>query len=460
MIAEEEKTMEETFDAIIIGFGKAGKTLAGALSKKGQKVALIEEDPLMYGGTCINVGCIPSKRLVLEAAEAPRDDYEAAKEHYRKAIAGKDELTGKLRGKNKDKLLLSGAELINGTASFLSDHLIQVEHEGKKRRLTAEKIFINTGSTSFLPDIKGLKDSQGVYTSNGLLNLTELPRRLLILGGGYIGLEFASMYANFGSQVEVIIDSPAFLKNEDDDIASAIKDNLEKQGIVFHFSTKTLEVSNKEKQVVLHYQQGESQGDFVGDALLVATGRLPNISALQLNNTHIKLNPRGAIAVDEHLQTSVPGVYALGDVNGGPQHTYVSLDDSRIILSALYGDGSYTLKERANVPYSVFLDTPLGRVGLTEKQAKEKGEDVIVSTLPVASIPKAQVYKKPQGLFKAVIRKSDHAILGVSLLGAEAFEIINIVKLAMDNGLKAEALAKMVYTHPTMAEAFNDLFAV
>lgn len=192
----------------------------------------------------------------------------------------------------------------------------------------------------------------------------------------------------------------------------------------------------------------------------MATGRVPNIKSLNLDKAGVTLTPRGAIAVDDHLKTNVQGIFALGDVNGGPQHTYVSLDDSRIIMSGLYGDGSYSRKERQNVPYSVFLDTPLARVNLSEAEAMARGEDIIIRTLPVASIPKANVLRKPQGLYRAIISRKDHTILGVALLGAESYEVINIVKMAMDVGLKSDDLARMVFTHPTMAEALNDLFAL
>jgi pyruvate/2-oxoglutarate dehydrogenase complex dihydrolipoamide dehydrogenase (E3) component len=440
---------------IIIGFGKAGKTLGGFLASKGEEVTLIERDPAMYGGTCINVGCIPSKSLINSASISSSHQ----EKHYEEAIEEKRRLTSFLREKNKSKLVSSGVYLVDGEASFLSDHVVVVKTKDGNLTLEGERIFINTGSASRLPPIPGLTLSSKVLTSTSLMELTTLPKRLLIIGGGYIGLEFASMYAAFGSEVTVLEGGTTFLGNEDEDVANAIKNNLLSQGIKFIYGVRIKEVKENKDSVVVSYSLADKDIKIEGEALLVATGRVPNVSPLHLENTNIALTERGAIKVNEKLETSVPNVYALGDVNGGRQHTYVSLDDFRVIKSTLYGDGSYTTNNRVNVPYSVFLATPLARVGLSEKEAKAKGIDYKVNVIPTASIPKAQVLKKTQGLLKAIVDKKSNEILGVALLAPESYEVINIVKLAMDHHLPSTSLRDMVFTHPTMAESLNDLFA-
>ena len=388
------------YDAVIIGFGKGGKTMAGALGAAGKKVALIEKSDRMYGGTCINVGCIPTKSLVYRAglAAAKGGSFEEKAAAYKAAMEQKEDLTARLRGKNYQKLDSNpNITVIDGTASFQSPHVVEVEKDGRTFQVEGEQIFINTGSSAFIPPIEGLKGNPYVYTSEGLLNLTELPSRLVIIGGGYIGVEFSSIYASFGSKVTI---------------------------------------------------------------LLVATGRRPNTAGLNLEAAGVEIGPRGGIVTDDSLTTTAPHIYAMGDVRGGLQFTYISLDDFRIVKSKVLGDGSYTLKERGAVPYSVFLIPPFSRVGLSEKEAVEKGYKVKVARLAAAAIPKAQVLEQPAGLLKAVIDEETGLILGAHLFCQESYEMINMIKLAMDAKVPYQVLRDTIYTHPTMSEAFNDLFAV
>lgn len=287
------------------------------------------------------------------------------------------------------------------------------------------------------------------------MELDELPNRLAIIGGGYIGMEFAAMYANFGSQVTVLQDGETLLPREDEDIADEIRKNQEALGISFQLGAKIRKVAGGE----IHYEQGGVQRRLEADAILVATGRRPNVDGLNLQAAGIETTPRGAIATDELLRTSAPGVWAMGDVTGGLQFTYVSLDDFRIVFSQLDGaprDG----RSRINVPYSVFLDPAYARVGLNEREARQAGYHVKIAKLPAAAIPKAQVLKNPAGLLKAVIDADAGKILGAMLICEEAFEMINTVKLAIDAGLPYTVLRDQIYTHPTMTEAFNDLFNV
>lgn len=450
------------FDAIVIGFGKGGKTLSGALAAAGKQVAIIERSDRMYGGTCINAGCIPTKSFVHSAAlsAAQGGGFAEKAACYRDAVAEKERLTGMLRQKNFDKLDGNpDVTVLTGAASFVDAHRVAVKGAGIDEILEGDTVFINTGAQAFIPPIPGLQESKHVYVSETLLSLAELPQRLVILGGGYIGMEFASFYTNFGSKVTVIQDGAVFLPREDADIAAAVLESLRARGVEVLFSAKTESVADRDAHAVLSVRTGDTLREIEADAVLVATGRRPNVSGLNLEAAGVALTPRGAVQADEHLRTSVPHIYAMGDVVGGLQFTYISLDDFRIVQSALLGDGSRTTQNRGAVPYSVFLDPPFSRVGLSEKEAREQGYRIQLATLPAAAIPKAQVLRKPDGLLKAVINADNGQILGAHLFCEESHEIINILKLAIDAKIPYTVLRDNIYTHPTMGEALNDLFA-
>lgn len=451
------------YDAVIIGFGKGGKTMAGALGAAGKKVALIEKSDRMYGGTCINVGCIPTKSLVYRAglAAAKGGSFEEKAAAYKAAMEQKEDLTARLRGKNYQKLDSNpNITVIDGTASFQSPHVVEVEKDGKTFQVEGEQIFINTGSSAFIPPIEGLKGNPYVYTSEGLLNLTELPSRLVIIGGGYIGVEFSSIYASFGSKVTILQDGDIFLPREDEEIAGAVRESLESRGIRVMTGVKVKALEQAGGRALVAVDNGKEVQKLEAEAVLVATGRRPNTAGLNLEAAGVEIGPRGGIVTDDSLTTTAPHIYAMGDVRGGLQFTYISLDDFRIVKSKVLGDGSYTLKERGAVPYSVFLIPPFSRVGLSEKEAVEKGYKVKVARLAAAAIPKTQVLEQPAGLLKAVIDEETGLILGAHLFCQESYEMINMIKLAMDAKVPYQVLRDTIYTHPTMSEAFNDLFAV
>ena len=451
------------YDAVIIGFGKGGKTMVGALGAAGKKVALIEKSDRMYGGTCINLGCIPTKSLVYRAglAAAKGGSFEEKAAAYKAAMEQKEDLTARLRGKNYQKLDSNpNITVIDGTASFQSPHVVEVEKDGKTFQVEGEQIFINTGSSAFIPPIEGLKGNPYVYTSEGLLNLTELPSRLVIIGGGYIGVEFSSIYASFGSKVTILQDGDIFLPREDEEIAGAVRESLESRGIRVMTGVKVKALEQAEGKALVAVDNGKEVQKLEAEAVLVATGRRPNTAGLNLEAAGVEIGPRGGIVTDDSLTTTAPHIYAMGDVRGGLQFTYISLDDFRIVKSKVLGDGSYTLKERGAVPYSVFLIPPFSRVGLSEKEAVEKGYKVKVVRLAASAIPKAQVLEQPAGLLKAVIDEETGLILGAHLFCQESYEMINMIKLAMDAKVPYQVLRDTIYTHPTMSEAFNDLFAV
>jgi pyruvate/2-oxoglutarate dehydrogenase complex dihydrolipoamide dehydrogenase (E3) component len=448
------------YDAIVIGFGKGGKTLTGAMAKMGMSVAIIEKSEMMYGGTCINVGCIPSKSLVTSAAESalrPDAPFEEKAQKYAAAVAEKRRVTGFLRGKNYSKLAdLPSVDVILGEAGFISPTAVSVKTADGIIELEADKLFINTGAEPIIKDIPGLAGNPKVYTSEALMDEDTLPARLTLIGAGYIGMEFASMYTNFGSAVTVLQDGDRFLPKEDEDIAAAIHDIMEKRGVKFVTGAKIKELRGGD----VVYEKDGAEVVLPGDAVLLATGRRANTASLNCAAAGVELTPRGAVQVDEYLRTTAPNIWAMGDVAGGLQFTYVSLDDYRIVLSQLNGHGERTSKNRGSVPYSVFMDTPLSRVGITERDAAEKGLPYRVLKMPAAAVPKAQVLRKTDGMLKAVVNTETGRILGVSLLCAESYEMINTVKLAMDMDAPYTVLRDQIFTHPTMSEALNDLFSL
>ena len=447
------------YDAMIIGFGKGGKTLAATLGNAGKKTALIEKSSLMYGGTCINAGCIPTKFLSSKAKNAKFAQDRST--YYKKSISEELALTRKLRDKNLSKVeSVPNVTVITGTAKLLSNTEVEVTTETDTEILTAEQIFLNTGSVPFVPPIDGIKDNPFVVTSEGLLKLTKLPEQLVIIGGGYIGVEFASMYADFGSKVTVVQNDIRFLPREDEDIASAVLESLRGRGVELLTDTDVKSVVAKGDRAVVTVTVGGTTREVEANTVLVATGRRPNTENLGLESAGVKLNERGGIVTDEHLKTTAPNIYGMGDVVGGLQFTYISLDDYRIVRSAVLDDGSYTTDKRGAVPYSVFLNPPFSRVGMSEQEATENGYSVKVAKLSASAIPKALVVEQPSGILKAVIDEKTGLILGAHLFCEESHEMINTIKLAMNAKLPYTALRDMIFTHPTMSEALNDLFNV
>lgn len=449
--------MDQKFDTIVIGFGKAGKTLAAKLAKQGEKVALIEKDARMYGGTCINVGCIPSKRLVLEAERAPAHDFEVQSEYYHVAVQEKKKLTTALRMANYNKLIDAGVQVINGTASFLDGKTIGVKGaHGTMQTLSASKLIINTGGRPIIPAIPGVENNRLVFTSETMMENETLPLRLTIIGGGYIGLEFASMYARFGSKVTILQHSSVFLPKEDRDIAEAVENVLKSYGVSVITGADLKEI----REGTAVYTKNGEEDTLDGDAILLATGRGPNTEGLHAERAGVELTKRGAVVTDKHLRTTAENIWAAGDVCGNLQFTYISLDDSRIILSDMQGDGSRTTENRGAFAYSVFMEPSFSRAGLSEKEAADKGLNYRVVRMNTDMIPKAKVLRKTTGMLKAVIDKDSGKIFGAALFCPESYEIINMVKLAMDHDLDYTVLRDFIYTHPTMSEGLNDLFAL
>lgn len=453
----------KTYDAIILGFGKAGKTLASEMAARGWQVAMVERSERMYGGTCINIGCIPTKALIHKAnlmAESHPVSRARQQEFYRQAIASKDGLVASLRDKNYHKLADNALiEVLTGEGSFVSDHVVAVRTAEGVRQIAGRHIVINTGAETFIPPIEGLAASRRTYTSATIMDLRELPARLVVVGGGYIGLEFAAMYASFGSKVTVVEGLQEFIPREDRDIADAVRRVLENKGIELHLGTKVLSIADTEQGVRVTVAGTGREQAVEADAVLLAAGRRPATQGLRLEAAGVATDGRGAVKVDEHLRTSVPHIYAAGDVTGGLQFTYISLDDYRIIRDDLFGDGARTTLNRGPVPYTVYIDPQLSHVGLHESEAVAQGLDVRVNRIDVATIPRARTLGPAVGLLKAVVDRKTDLVLGCTLFGADSGEVINTAALAMRHGVTARELSGAIYTHPSMSESFNDLFA-
>ncbi|WP_438834920.1 FAD-containing oxidoreductase [Streptococcus pluranimalium] len=433
------------YDLIIIGFGKAGKTLAGKMASLGKKVALIEKDKKMYGGTCINIGCIPTKTLIHAAEEGLS---------FHEIMELKETVVSRLNGKNKNVLTGAGVYLYDARAYFTGNKTIEIEQGSDRDTLTAETIVINTGAVSNAFPIPGLLDSKNVVDSTGIQNLEKTPEKLAVIGGGNIGLEFANLYANLGSQVVVYESSPKILGRYEPEAAKLAQEYMEEDGVSFRVGASVESLSNDGEAVVI---TADGQSDSY-DVVLYALGRKPATEDLGLENTDIKVTDRGAIEVNDYLESSVPGVYAVGDVNGGLQFTYTSLDDFRIVFGQLTGNSDYKRSDRINVPNTLFIKPALAQVGMTEAQAKESGLPYKANSLPVAGMPRGHVNNDLRGLYKVVVNTETNEILGATLFGTNSEEIINLIKLAMDNKVPYTYIKNQVFTHPTMAENLNDIF--
>ncbi len=452
------------YDAIIIGFGKGGKKLAAELAGRNWKVAIVERSPHMYGGTCVNVGCIPTKSLIHESEYAEKrfyNDYPNQSKLYAQAVGRKNKLVSFLREKNYENVKNNpNITLYDGTASFLSGDTVKVTSDKEETVLKGKEIFINTGATPVLPAIEGIADSKYVYTSETLLGLDKLPAQLLIIGGGAIGLEFATMYAGFGSQVTLLEAGNRFLSKVDRDIAASMLESLERKGIQVRLNARIQSAYDTAEGITLTYTDSSDGTPYYlkGDALLLATGRKPMIEALNLQKAGVLVNGQGAVVVNEQLQTTAPHIWALGDVRGCEQFDYLSIDDFRIIRNQLFGDKKRNLNDRHPIPFAIFTDPPLAHIGLTEEEAVKQGHPIQVARIPAAIVPRARTLHNMDGMLKAVINSHTGRIIGCTLLCVDAPEVINTVALAMKAGLHYSFLRDFIFTHPSMNEGLNELF--
>lgn len=449
------KTMKRHYEHLIIGFGKGGKTLAGYLAKHNKDVALIEQSNKMYGGSCINIACIPTKSLISSAENSLP---------YDKAFLRKNEITSFLRTKNFENIdNLPLATVITGKASFISPHEVRVKLSPDDEEITvsATNIVINTGSKPFVPPIPGIQSSKRVFTSTSLMEQSVLLKKLVIIGAGFIGLEFADMYAKFGADVTLLDQDETFLAKEDTDIAEEIFKVLTTKKIKIINGASVQNITDTSNMVAVQYSGKDGRKyEVEASAVLVATGRQPDTEGLNLAAAGVQTDKRGYVQVDDSLKTNVPNIWALGDINGGPQFTYISLDDFRIIRDQLF-DGPYTSRsERKLFANSVFITPQLAHIGLREKEAVEKGYKVKVAKLPATAIPRARILNNTNGLLKTVVDLETNKILGCTLFCMDANEMINTIQMAMNAGLDYRKVRDSIFTHPSMTEAFNDLYAL
>lgn len=463
------------FDDIIIGGGKAGKTLAPALVADGRKTALVERSLNMIGGGCINIACIPTKTMVASAnvantvrnsavygvkANAPTVDLAEVIRRKQMVVEGMREMNFH----NLETAL--GHELMIGTGRFVAPKTIEVTTAlDTTRVLTAERLFINTGTRPLIPSVPGLTET-GFLTSESIMELEYLPEHLIVLGSGYIGLEFAQMFRRFGCRVTVIGQNDQILSQQDPDMAIclqqrfaiAVQTLLERDGIEFLLKTKVLRVDRTGNQTILQIQVADRQMSLQGSHLLVAVGRAPNTDSLNLAAAGVATDTRGFIQVNDRLETNIPGIWALGDINGGSQYTHVSLDDYRIIKANLIDGGNRSTRNRL-VPSCLFIDPELAHVGLTETEAQQQGYAIRVAKLDASAVPRAKTLGQTDGLLKAIVDTETGRILGCSLLCHAAGEVISTVQMVMQAQMPYTVLRDGVLTHPTMTEGLNMLFS-
>lgn len=443
------------YDAVIVGSGQGGNPLAFRLADLGWSVALIEEKNL--GGTCINVGCTPTKTMVHRAQVAhyarngSRWGINAASVSVdlAKIVAQKDEVVLSFRGGQQRRVdERKNLRLYRGHARFVGPHQLKIGDD----LLESKKIFIDVGGRPSIPDIPGLRDVS-FLTNESLMQLTSVPEHLLILGGGYIGLEFGQMFRRYGSRVTVIHQGPQIVPREDPEIAAELQKALDVEGMQFVLNARTEEARQKGAGIALAYKTPAGASTVAGSHLLVATGRIPNTDDLGLDKAGIALNKDGSIKVNNQLETSVPGVWALGDCKGGPAFTHISYNDFQIVYGNLVEGKNLSIENRI-VPYCVFTDPQLGGVGLTEKEARAKGYKLKIGRCPMTYVARAIERGETAGLMKIVVDASNDRILGASILASEGGELVQILGALMLAKQPYTLLKGAVYIHPTLAEGF------
>lgn len=453
------------YDAIIIGAGQAGGPLATALGEAGYKTAIIER--IHPGGTCINEGCTPTKTMVASARVAyltrraadygvqtgPIDvDMTVVRKRKR-------DIVDSFRGGSENRLKNSkNVDLLMGQASFIGPKTVEVHlNDGTLQQLNAEKIFINAGERPVSPKLEGVEQVP-TLNSTTIMELDRVPEHLLVMGGGYVGLEFGQMFRRFGSQVTIVQRGKQLLNREDADVAEEVAKILREDGIEVLLQTAAVRVqqaADGKIQLTVRTQEGERV--LTGSHLLLAAGRAPNTDVLNLDATGVQMDKRGYIPTNDTLETNVPGIYALGDVKGPPAFTHISYDDYRIIRTNLIEHGHASIKNRL-VPYTVFIDPQLGRVGLNETEAREQGRTIKIAKMPMSYVARALEVAEDRGFMKVIVDADTQQILGCAILGIEGGEIMSMLQIAIMGNLPYPVLQEAVFAHPTLAESLNNLF--
>jgi len=453
----------EHFEMLILGSGEGGKFLAWHMAKSGHRSAVVERK--LIGGSCPNTNCLPSKNEIWSAKVADLVHHAdrfgmvtgSPVIDMKRVLARKRDMVDGLIAMHLENYKASGADLIMGTARFIAPKTIEVSlNDGGTRVLTGDRVVLNLGTHATMPDISGLV-AAGPLTNVEALELDRLPDHLIVLGGGYVGLELAQAYRRFGSRVSILEAGPQLAGREDSDVAAAILEMLRDEGIVVHLGVKVLHVQGRSGETVSLQFRTASDQTIEGSDILVAAGRTPNTDGIGLDLAGVALDARGYVAVNDRLETSAPDVWAIGECAGSPQFTHVSFDDFRIIRANL-ASGDRTRRDRL-VPYCMFTDPPLARVGLSEGEAQRQGIAVRVAKLPVVAVLRSRTISETRGFAKALVEAGGDRILGFTMIGAEAGEVMAVVQTAMLAGMPYTGLRDAIIAHPTMAEGLGALFS-
>jgi pyruvate/2-oxoglutarate dehydrogenase complex dihydrolipoamide dehydrogenase (E3) component len=454
----------ERYEMLVLGSGAGGKLLAWHMAKSGHRTAVVERK--LIGGSCPNTNCLPSKNEIWSAKVADLIHHAdrfgmvtgPVTTDMKRVLARKRDMVDGLIALHLDLYKASGAELIMGTGRFTAPKIIEVSlNDGGTRVLTGDRVVLNLGTHATIPDIPGLAAAKPL-TNVEALELDRLPDHLVVIGGGYVGLELAQAYRRFGSRVTIIEPGSQLASREDPDFAAAMLEMLRDEGIAVHLGAKVLRVRGRSGQTVnlqLHTPSGDQTIE--GSDILVAAGRTPNATGIGLELADVALDAHGYIAVNDRLQTSAREVWAVGECAGSPQFTHVSEDDFRIIRDNLAG-GDRTTRNRL-VPYCMFTDPPLARVGLSETEAQRQGIAVRVAKLPIVAVLRTRATSETRGFMKALVAADGDRILGFTMLGADAGEVMAVVQTAMLAGMPYTGLRDAILAHPTMAEGLGGLFS-
>ena len=457
-------TGPDQYQAIVIGSGQGGTPLCRALAESGLRTALIERTHI--GGTCINEGCTPTKTMVASGRVAylarRGKDYGVNTSDIRidmqRVRQRKRDIVDSFRNGSHARLeKTANLDLIFGEASFTGPKTLSVRmKDGTQRAIAADRIFINAGARSSVPKLEGLRDIT-FLDSTSIMELDCVPEHLLVLGGGYIGLEFGQLFRRFGSRVTIVQSRAQLLGEEDADVAEAVGTILKEDGIAVLLNARAQAVAQSGANIQLTALCGEELHQLQGSHILMATGRTPNSDSLNVSAAGIATDERGFIKVNEKLETNVQGVYALGDIKGGPAFTHISYDDFRILRTNLFENGSATIENRM-VPYTVFIDPQLGRIGLSESQARGQKKKYRLAKMPMSYVARALEVDETRGFMKAIVDSETDQILGAAVLGIEGGEIMAMLQLAMMGRLPFTTLREGIFAHPTLAESLNNLF--
>ncbi len=453
------------YDVIIIGAGQSGGPLATAMGQVGHKTALIEREHV--GGTCINEGCTPTKTMVASARVAYLARRAADYGVHTGPISidmtvvrkRKRDIVESFRGGSQSRLEHSkDVDLLMGEAAFVGPKTVEVHfNSGEVRQLSADTILINAGERPARPSLPGVEQVP-TLNSTTIMELDSVPEHLLVLGGGYIGLEFGQMFRRFGSNVTIVQRGKQLLAREDSDVAEEVAKILREDGVEILLETAARRVApSANGKIELTVRTPEGERTVTGSHLLLATGRTPNTDKLNLDATGVAIDKRGYIMVNDMLETNVPGIYALGDVKGGPAFTHISYDDYRIIRTNLLEKGNVSIKDRM-VPYTVFIDPQLGRVGVSETEARQLGRNIKVAKMPMNYVARALEVAEDRGFMKVVVDADTKQILGCAILGIEGGEIMAMLQIAMMGKVPYPVLREGIFAHPTLAESLNNLF--